>query len=365
VAAEAPEALRGWPRCGENPVPASRADRRPGHRRTLGNRDTTDSPSRCPRDLPNTSETRYKTGRLSGSEQRAQSAPPSRRSTCCWRTRPAITTELTVVDHRTPSADPLTPGYVGTGCGNGRTDRWRTEDWTDRDGLRVQGWWCRHDGSGSLRVVLADYHTVDWEGLATLLGLLPCGVEVVGVAEDGLVALRLVGIAAAGLAAGYLRNAPWHGVVPPAWYVPNIHAPRSSSSPLCGLRSCRRVAGRPRAPDARTRDAEAIARFRSNTPRRPTVHSRCDVQRRLVDAPPGIRPGPGRDSSRPGEAYRAGDRSPATDRRSLSKLRDRPKRRPCPASHGERRIVNHVFAKANLRGSGTAFAYPPAGLVDD
>ncbi|HEX9338873.1 MAG TPA: response regulator transcription factor, partial [Pseudonocardiaceae bacterium] len=42
-----------------------------------------------------------------------------------------------------------------------------------------------------LRVVLADDQTVVREGLATLLGLLP-GVEVVGVAADGLAALRLV-----------------------------------------------------------------------------------------------------------------------------------------------------------------------------
>ena len=42
-----------------------------------------------------------------------------------------------------------------------------------------------------LRVVLADDQTVVREGLATLLRLLP-GIEVVGMAEDGLAAVRLV-----------------------------------------------------------------------------------------------------------------------------------------------------------------------------
>ncbi|HEX9337296.1 MAG TPA: response regulator transcription factor [Pseudonocardiaceae bacterium] len=217
----------------------------------------------------------------------------------------------------------------------------------------------------ALRVVLADDQTVVREGLATLLGLLP-GVEVVGVAEDGLVALRLVAEQQPDVLLVDLRMPRCDGVE--ATRRVRADHPRTEVVVLTTYADDESVLGALQAGArgflTKDADAEAIARaLHAAAAGQSTVDG--DVQRRLIEAAT-------RGRSRQGQGQLA-DLVEGLTAREIEVLRliaaglsnTEIARRLVVSEATVKTHVNHVFAKANLRDRAQAVAYAyRAGLVD-
>jgi DNA-binding NarL/FixJ family response regulator len=148
-----------------------------------------------------------------------------------------------------------------------------------------------------LRVVLADDQTVVREGLATLLGLLP-GVEVVGVAADGLEALRVVAERQPDVLLVDLRMPRCDGVE--ATRRVRAEHPRTEVVVLTTYADDDSVLGALRAGArgflTKDADAEAIARaLHAAAAGQSTVDG--DVQRRLIEAATRGRSKPGQNAA--------------------------------------------------------------------
>jgi DNA-binding NarL/FixJ family response regulator len=213
-----------------------------------------------------------------------------------------------------------------------------------------------------LRVVLADDQTVVREGLATLLGLLP-GIEVVGVAADGLEALREVAEQQPDVLLVDLRMPRCDGVE--ATRRVRAEHPRTEVVVLTTYADDESVLGALRAGArgflTKDADAEAIARaLHAAAAGQSTVDG--DVQRRLIEA-----------------ATRGRLDAPTVElvagltAREIEVLRliaaglsnTEIARRLVVSEATVKTHVNHVFAKANLRDRAQAVAYAyRAGLVD-
>ncbi len=215
-----------------------------------------------------------------------------------------------------------------------------------------------------LRVVLADDQTVVREGLATLLGLLP-GVEVVGVAADGLEALREVAEQQPDVLLVDLRMPRCDGVE--ATRRVRAEHPRTEVVVLTTYADDESVLGALRAGArgflTKDADAEAIARaLHAAAAGQSTVDG--DVQRRLIEAA-------SRGRSRSGAP--TGELAEGLTAREIEVLRliaaglsnTEIARRLVVSEATVKTHVNHVFAKANLRDRAQAVAYAyRAGLVD-
>ena len=217
----------------------------------------------------------------------------------------------------------------------------------------------------ALRVVLADDQTVVREGLVTLLGLLP-GVEVVGAAEDGLVALRLVAEQRPDVLLVDLRMPRCDGVEAtrrvraehPDTEVVVLTTYADDDSVLEALQAGARGFL------TKDADAEAIARaLHAAAAGQSTMDG--DVQRRLVEAAT-------RGRSKPSQDQLTGLVEGLTAR-EIEVLRliaaglsnSEIARRLVVSEATVKTHVNHVFAKANLRDRAQAVAYAyRAGLVD-
>lgn len=219
---------------------------------------------------------------------------------------------------------------------------------------------------GTLRVVLADDQTVVREGLATLLGLLP-GVEVVGVAEDGLVALRLVAEQQPDVLLVDLRMPRCDGVE--ATRRVRAEHPRTEVVVLTTYADDESVLGALQAGArgflTKDADAEAIARaLHAAAAGQSTIDG--DVQRRLVEAAARSRPRSG--------SEQLADLVAGLTAREIEVLRliaaglsnSEIARRLVVSEATVKTHVNHVFAKADLRDRAQAVAYAyRAGLIDD
>jgi DNA-binding NarL/FixJ family response regulator len=213
-----------------------------------------------------------------------------------------------------------------------------------------------------LRVVLADDQTVVREGLATLLGLLPA-VEVVGVAADGLAALRLVAEHQPDVLLVDLRMPRCDGVE--ATRRVRAEHPRTEVVVLTTYADDESVLGALRAGArgflTKDADAESIARaLHAAAAGQSTVDG--DVQRRLIEAATRGRP------NAPTAELVAG-----LTAREIEVLRliaaglsnSEIARRLVVSEATVKTHVNHVFAKANLRDRAQAVAYAyRAGIVD-
>ncbi|HEY7813595.1 MAG TPA: response regulator transcription factor [Nakamurella sp.] len=218
---------------------------------------------------------------------------------------------------------------------------------------------------GALRVVLADDQTVVREGLATLLGLLP-GVEVVGVAADGLAALRLVAEHNPDVLLVDLRMPRCDGVE--ATRRVRAEFPRTEVVVLTTYADDESVLGALQAGArgflTKDADAEAIARaLHAAAAGQSTVDG--EVQRRLIEAAT-------RGRSRPGHGAPP-ELVEGLTAREIEVLRliaaglsnTEIARRLVVSEATVKTHVNHVFAKANLRDRAQAVAYAyRAGLVD-
>jgi DNA-binding NarL/FixJ family response regulator len=217
-----------------------------------------------------------------------------------------------------------------------------------------------------LRVVLADDQTVVREGLATLLGLLP-GVEVVGVAADGLEALREVAEQQPDVLLVDLRMPRCDGVEAtrrvraehPGTEVVVLTTYADDESVLGALRAGARGFL------TKDADAEAIARaLHAAAAGQSTVDG--DVQRRLIEAAT-------RGRLRPGQNAPTAELAEGLTAREIEVLRliaaglsnTEIARRLVVSEATVKTHVNHVFAKANLRDRAHAVAYAyRAGLVN-
>lgn len=217
-----------------------------------------------------------------------------------------------------------------------------------------------------LRVVLADDQTVVREGLATLLGLLP-GVEVVGVAADGLEALREVAEQQPDVLLVDLRMPRCDGVE--ATRRVRAEHPRTEVVVLTTYADDESVLGALRAGArgflTKDADAEAIARaLHAAAAGQSTVDG--EVQRRLIEAATRGRSRPGQDAPRAELAEGLTAREIEVLRLIAAGLSNVEIARRLVVSEATVKThVNHVFAKANLRDRAQAVAYAyRAGLVD-
>jgi DNA-binding NarL/FixJ family response regulator len=204
------------------------------------------------------------------------------------------------------------------------------------------------------------------EGLATLLGLLP-GVEVAGVAADGLAALRLVAEQNPDVLLVDLRMPRCDGVE--ATRRVRAEYPRTEVVVLTTYADDESVLGALQAGArgflTKDADAEAIARaLHAAAAGLSTVDG--DVQRRLIEAA-------ARGRSRPGHGTPPAELVEGLTAREIEVLRliaaglsnTEIARRLVVSEATVKTHVNHVFAKANLRDRAQAVAYAyRAGLVD-
>jgi DNA-binding NarL/FixJ family response regulator len=217
------------------------------------------------------------------------------------------------------------------------------------------------DGAGvNLRVVIADDQAVVREGLVTLLGLLP-GVEVVGAAADGVVALELVAEHRPDVLLVDLRMPRRDGVETtelvrtqyPATEVVVLTTYTDDDSVLAALKAGARGFL------TKDADAEAIARaLRSAAAGQSTVDG--ELQRRLVEAATRRTP------VHTQEVEGLTTREIEVLRLIAAGLSNTEIARTLVVSEATVKThVNHLFAKAGLRdrAQAVAFAYR-AGIAD-
>jgi DNA-binding NarL/FixJ family response regulator len=217
--------------------------------------------------------------------------------------------------------------------------------------------------SETLRVVVADDQTVVREGLVTLLGLLP-GIEVVGAAEDGVDALRVVAEHRPDVLLIDLRMPRCDGVSAtrqireqaPDTAVVVLTTYADDDSVLAALQAGARGFL------TKDADAESIARaLHAAAAGQATLDGH--VQQRLIEvATHGLRP-----------ATRAGEMAEGLTAREIEVLRliaaglsnTEIARRLVVSEATVKTHVNHLFAKAGLRDRAQAVAYAyRTGLVD-